>query len=134
MSTFQFFIQIGKRKFDRNRPMPSIQDGLKGVLSVSRTRSNVWGGCRIGLKKMPNYPLLLKISHEESQTLSLSFQSDSSSDFKTSLYVSCSVFYIFLINMPGRLMVTSEIKSWCRHFDFYSSSLRVTQTVVTDCS
>ena len=68
------------------------------------------------------------------QNLSFSFQTNCSSYFKTRLYVCCSVFYIFLINMPGRLMVTSEIKPWCRHFDFYSSSLRVTQTVVTDCS
>ena len=68
------------------------------------------------------------------QDLSLSFQSDSSSDFKTSLYVGCSIFYILLINMPGRFMITSKVEPWCRHFDLHNSSLRVTQTVVTHCS
>ena len=60
------------------------------------------------------------------QDLSLSFQSDGSPDFEASLYVGCSVLDVLFISMPGSFMIASKIESWCCHFDFHSSSLRVT--------
>ena len=71
---------------------------------------------------------------DSDQDLSLSFQSDSSSDFEASLYVGCSVLYILLISMPGSFMITGKVEPWCRHFGFHNSSLRVTRTVVAHCS
>ena len=36
--------------------LPSVQNNLKGVFGVSRTRSNVWARRHSSLKKMPNQP------------------------------------------------------------------------------
>ena len=71
---------------------------------------------------------------DSDQDLSLSFQSDSSSDFEASLYVGCSVLDVLFISMPGSFMITGKVEPWCRHFGFHNSSLRVTRTVVAHCS
>ena len=52
------------------------------------------------------------------QDLGLSFQPDSSLNFKASLDVDCSVLDVLFISMPGSFMITGKVEPWCCHFGF----------------